>query len=354
MTVPDATTTIGLDHSRGRHLLAVMGLATLLARLCLGLAPALLGAQGQPLPERLGDAEGMSAEPVFFSETKLVTLAFTFRPRAKCNRLKIRNAPELGVEDIEILDNGAPQRVAVLSRTEAEGVRTPIDVILLFDCGRDFRPYINPRVVNWKVFEELENVRFSIYGFSDSAYRLVRPTENLAQLTGAMANLSRLPFVPSAKSDAIFQTIQDAVTIPGSRPRMLVVFSNFTRNCNLQLAKPDQHSWEEAVGIARHYDIALFPVVVSPRRLLALNGVGESTGGKTLPGYAMTENILEQVLKYYRTQTRSEFVAGFYPCASSKTDGELHRIVVRLKSEIGEISGGVRTAAYYRGDGPTR
>jgi hypothetical protein len=270
--------------------------------------------------------------------------------------LKLRNAPELGVEDIEILDNGVPQRVAVLERARTGGARPPTDVILLFDCGRDFRPYINPRVVNFHVFEELENVRFSIYGFSDSAYRLARPTADMAQLTAAMAkaNLSRIPFVPSIAEDAVIQTIQDAVTIRGSRPRMLVVFSNFTRNCKLQPAKASQYRWEEVEGLAKYYDIALFPVVVSPRRLLAFAGLGEATGGKTLPRYAVEENILQEVLKYFSTQKRSEYLAGFYPGASLETDGELHKIVVRLKGDLGEISGGARTAVYYKGDGGQR
>lgn len=256
---------------------------------------------------------------------------------------------ELGAEDIEILDNGVPQRVAVLKRTGNEGAGLPTDVILLFDAGRDFRPSINPRVVNFHVFEELKNVRFSVYGFSDSAYRLARPTADMAQLTAAMANLSRIPFVPSIQRDAIVQTIQDAVTIPGSRSRMLVVFSNFTENERMQPAKPPRHSWDEVDGLARYYDIALFPVVVSQRHILDFAGLGEDTGGKTLLGYAVEDNILQEVLKYFRTQKRSEYLAGFYPGASFAADGELHKIVVRLKGNLGEISGGVRTATYYQG-----
>jgi hypothetical protein len=270
--------------------------------------------------------------------------------------LKTRNAPELGAEDIEILDNGVPQRVAVLERTGAEGARLLTDVILLFDYGKDFRYYMNPRVVNLHVFDELENVRFSIYGFSDSAYRLVQPTRDMAQLTAAMANLSRIPFVAGIAPDAIVQTIQDAVKIPGSRPRMLVVFSGFTVDCQMPHKGP-QHGYEEVNELAKDYEIALFPVVVQPRRSLNLSyfvGIGGATGGKEFPVYAVTEGILQEVLKYFRTQSRSEYLAGFYPGAFSNTGGELHKIEVRLKSDIGEISGGVRTATYYKGDSGER
>ncbi len=352
MTAPHTSVTIGPHHLRGRQLPTNLGLGLLLVQLCL--APPVLSAQDQPPLKRLSAAEGVDAQPVFFSETKLVTLDFTFRPSKEHKRLKSRNAPELGMEDIEILDNGVPQRVAVLERRGTNGAGPPIDVILLFDCGRDFRQYINPRVVNLRVFEELENVRFSIYGFSDFPYRLARPTADMAQLKAAIANLSRLPLVPSVSEDAIIQTIQDAVTIPGSRPRMLVLFSNFTRNCQFPPAKPPQHSWVEVEGLARYYDIALFPVLVSGRPLLDFANLGETTGGKTFPGYAVEDSILQEVLKYFRTQKRSQYLAGFYPGATSETDGELHKIVVRLKGNLGEISGGVRTAAYHKGHGGQR
>lgn len=350
MTATQIAMPIGSYQPRSK-LSTSLGFGLLLARLFL--APPVLGAQEQPPPERLGNAEGVGAQPIFFSETKLVTLPFTFRPSMVHKHLKLRNAPELGVEDIEIFDNGVPQKVAVLERTGKEGALPPTDVILLFDSGRDFRPYINPRVVNFHVFEELENVRFSIYGFSDSAYRLARPTADMAQLTAAMAHLSRIPFVPSTVKDSIVQTIQDAVTIPGSRPRMLVIFSDFPTNCHMPAGvppgKPSQHSWDDVEGLAKYHDIALFPVVVSSRWLLDFSGLGEATGGRTFPGYAVEDNILQEVLKYFKTQKRSEYLAGFYPGAPTETDGELHKIRVRLKGDLGEITGGVRSAAYYQG-----
>ena len=126
MTAPHTSMTISSYHLRGCQLSTSLGLGILLARLCL--APPVLSAQDQPLPERLSDAEGVGAQPIFFSETKLMTLAFTFRPSKEHKHLKSRDAPELGVEDIEILDNGVPQKVAVLERTGTEGARCSIPV----------------------------------------------------------------------------------------------------------------------------------------------------------------------------------------------------------------------------------
>jgi len=44
---------------------------TVLAQFCL--APSVLSAQDQPSLERLSDAESMRAQPIFLSETELVT-----------------------------------------------------------------------------------------------------------------------------------------------------------------------------------------------------------------------------------------------------------------------------------------
>ncbi len=119
-------------------------------------------------------------------------------------------------------------------------------------------------------------------------------------------------------------------------------------------AKASRYNWDQVEGLAKYYDIALFPVVVSPRHLLAFAGLGEATGGKTLPGFAVEENILQEALKYFRSQKRSEYLAGFYPGASLEADGQLHKIVVGLKGNLGEISGGTRAAVYYKAHGGQR
>ena len=358
--------TIGSYPLRRRRLSTSLGLGILLAQFCV--APPIRGAQQQPQPEQLSSSEGMTPPPTFLTETKLVTVNFAFHPSAKHRRLKMRNAPELGADDIEILDNGVPQRVAVLERTGMEGGRLPTDVILLFDSGRRFRQYIDPRRVNLHFIDELESVRISIYGFSDFTYRLIRPTRDMAQLTAAIANLSRIPNVASTSADAILQTIQDSVTISGSRPRMMIIYSGAVEGA-CQMPRND---YEKVVELAKGYDIALFPVAIQPQRPsfppASVDGrkairdplpespgmnpvrffldIGPATGGKGFFRYAMPETVFREVFQYVRSQARSEYSAGFYPGVLSKAGRVSHRIEARRKSNIGEISGGVRTATY--------
>ena len=356
----------GSNHLRRRQLPASLGLGVLLAGFCL--AQPVGRSQKQAPPERLNDTEGVTARPTFLTETKLVTVTFTFRPSAKSTRLKTRNAPELGAEDIEILDNGVPQRLAVLERTGMVGASLPTDVILLFDYGRRLRQYIDPRRVNLHFIDELESVRISIYGFSDFTYRLIRPTRDMAQLTAAIANLSRIPNVASTSADAILQTIQDSVTISGSRPRMMIIYSGAAE----RVCQMPRNDYEKVVELAEGYDIALFPVAIQPQipsvRSASVDGrtalrdpfprspdfsavgpflnIGPATGGKGFARYAVPQTVFQEVFKYVRSQARSEYIAGFYRGAPSSAGGASHRIEVRLKSNIGEVSGGVRTAVY--------
>jgi len=74
--------------------------------------------------------------------------------------------------------------------------------------------------------------------------------------------------------------------------------------------------------------------------------IGPATGGKGFFRYAMPETVFREVFQYVRSQARSEYSAGFYPGVLSKAGRVSHRIEARLKSNIGEISGGVRTATY--------
>lgn len=339
---------------------------TVLAQCCLA-SPALCAREPQ-LPDRVNAPEGGPARPTFLTQTKLVTVTFTFRPFTRQKRLLTRNGLELASDDIEILDNGVPQRLAVLQRTGMPEATLPTDVILLFDCSRRFRPHIDSHGINFHFLDELENVRLSIYGFGDALHRLVRPTRDTALLAAGMKDLLRIPNYGATDVNPIMQTMEDAVTIPGSRPRMLIIYSGAV-SLSCQLPGND---YAEAVRLAREYDIALFPVGVQPqipsvqpasvsgpdairnpippaRSFAPLRGflsIGPATDGKAFTRFASPKKILDDVFKYVRARARSEYLAGFYLGALSKSGKAPHRIEVRLKHDIGEITGGVRDTNY--------
>jgi hypothetical protein len=339
---------------------------TVLAQFCLA-SPALYAQELQP-PDRVKVPEGGRARPTFLTQTKLVTVTFTFRPSGKEKRLMTRNGLELGTDDIDILDNGIPRRIAVLQRTGMPEATLPTDVILLFDCSRRFRPHMDPHGVDFHFLDELENVRLSIYGFGDSLHRLIRPSRDTASLAAAMTNLFRIPNYGDTEVNPIVQTIENAVTTPGSRPRMLIVYSGAV---SLACQMP-RNDYAEAVKLAREYDIARFPVAVQPQtpsvQPASVSGpdairnpipptrgfhpvseflkIGPATGGKAFMRFATPKNVLDDVFKYVRSRARSEYSVGFYLGAFSDNGKAPHRIEVRLKRNIGELTGGVREMNY--------
>jgi hypothetical protein len=340
--------------------------STVLAQFCLA-SPALCAQELQP-PDRVNGPEGGLARPTFLTQTKLVTVTFTFRPSARQKRLLTRNGVELGTDDIEILDNGVAQRIAVLQRAGTPEATLPTDVILLFDCSRRFKPHIDPYGIDFRFLDELEDVRLSIYGFGDSLHRLIRPSRNTAFLAAAMTNLFRIPNYGDTDVNPIVQTIEGAVAIPGSRPRMMIIYSGAV---SLACQMP-RNDYAEAVKLAREYDIALFPVAVQPqtpavqpasvpgpeairnpvpptRGFRPVSGflkIGPATGGKAFSRFATPKSILDEVFKYVRSQARGEYTVGFYLGAFSKSGKVPHRIEVRLKRDIGELTGGVRETNY--------
>jgi hypothetical protein len=336
------------------------------SQLCL--TPSIRAAQEPPPPNRVDVPQGRISRPTFLTQTKLVTVTFTFRPSAKQTRLMARNGLELAPDDIEILDNGVPRPVAVLQRAGTPEATLPTDVILLFDCSRRFRPHIDPQGVDFGFLDEIEDVRLSIYGFGDSLHRLIRPSRNTALLAAAMKDLFRIPNYGATDVNPIVQTIEDAVTIPGSRPRMLIIYTGAV-SLSCQMPRND---YDEAVKLAREYDIALFPVAVQPQtpsvQPASVSGpdairnpippargfhpvggflkIGPATGGKAFMRFATPKNVLDDVFNYVRSRARSEYSAGFYLGALSESGKAPHRIEVRLKRNIGELTGGVRETNY--------
>jgi hypothetical protein len=310
----------------------------------------------------------LSSRPTFLTQTKLVTVSFTFRPSGKEKRLTTRSGLELGADDIEILDNGVPRPLALLERTGSPEATLPTDVILLFDCTRNFRSHVGAEAVDFRFLDELENVGVSIYGFGDSLYRLIRPSRDKTQLALAMAYLPHIPNVGMTDLNPIVKTIQAAVALPDSRPRMLIIYSGaVAMACHMP-----RNDYAEAVRLARQCDIALYPVAVqsqipavrsaavsghdaiqnpvpASRGYLAVNEflrIGSPTGGKAFFRFTTPKAVLEDVFKFVRSQTASEYTAGYYLAGFSDTGAVSHKIEVRLKRNLGELTGGVRETKF--------
>jgi VWFA-related protein len=298
-------------------------------------------------------------EATFRVQTKLTLSTFEFHP-ARHHRLA-----DLRAEDITVLDNGIPQKVIVFEGARTVHGKVPTDVILLFDCSAQFRHIIDPGVLGPHVLDELENVRITIYGFSDSTYRLIKPTADSVELNKAMKRLIDLPGVAPKAINPIIQTMDDAVSIPGSRPRIMLIFSGG----NGRACKMPRDNYKQTVARAIAYHIALFPVAIQPQQgavdasvsgrkairtpvpsspgigaVQRFLDIGKATGGEGIFRYATPMSIISEAIGQVASQSESEYTVGFYPDLNKQGT---HQIKVVLKRrDVGKLTGGGRTVVY--------
>jgi len=349
------------SHTAHRCMIELMNRLTRAAIVMGGLIAV---ATGQMVPEaaaeihRLDRSDIGNPATLFKAQANLAVISFSFLAA------KHVRSGALGPEDIEILEDGVPRTVALLEG--GASLRTiPSDVILLFDSTPRFRPYLNADMLKPSLLDELENVRISIYGFADSVYRLIKPSRNMEEIQKAMRALLSIPAGASA-IDPVIQTMRDATSDPGGRPRMMILFSGAADlSCQIPIAS------QETIRSARELGIALYPVAVQPqpggivdssisgheairhpvppsrsfaptKRFLDL---GPATGGKSFARFTTPGDILQEVFQHVSAQSRGEYTAGFYLTASQ--DPKSHSVQVVLKDKRqGDILGGARTLVH--------
>jgi len=300
--------------------------------------------------------------PNFSVSTNLVVSTFEFHP----NPHKL--VTELRPIDITVLDNDALEKVAVLESARTAHGRVPIDILLLFDCGSNFRRMFDTRhVLDLGILREMLNVRVGVYGFSDVDYRLLAPTGDIPEVVNALGLLQRIPDVPPRVANPILETMADAVTLPGVNPRILVIFSGGVGKA----CKMPKDNYTAVVAFAKDHNIKLFPVAVQDqsaglvdasvsghdaiRRRSTSNGggikafesfldIGRATGGKGFFRSAMPEKVLNEILTKVTAETQWEYTVGFYP--TNRSAG-MHIIKVTLHDgNLGQISDGTRSLVY--------
>jgi hypothetical protein len=276
------------------------------------------------------------AASVFRAQTNLALVTFKLKGGPAL--------PNLHAEDIAIREDGIPQRVAFVERANAPGI--PSDIVLLFDCGLRTRNAgcLNPRFVSKRLLDQYENTRLSVYGFSESLYRMLKPGRSVEQIESAMDSLQRVPAGRTMKNP-IIEAILSAVAVPGSAPHaMVIVTEAMERVCQMPPG-----NYEETIAIAKKYGIALFPVVMSPLvgpaataidrarpKAEMLLRLGPATGGKSFTRVGVFNGELEEILRLLTKQSERKYVAGFYP--STALQPQEHQVEIVLQSgTAGEI-----------------
>jgi hypothetical protein len=327
--------------------------------------------------------------PVWFASAGvLLAQSDTFRAEANLALVRFqvvgdRNRPvqDLRPDDVEIREDGVPQKTALFGGGRLYPRTTPLKIHLLFD--RNINVQIirspNPRQYRMQPLEEFPHVSIGVWGFSQiSLICFTRPTRDAARLNWAMGAVTEMP--PRVDATARFIAGNagrlDSVTSisPGAgKPR---AFDNsllyratveVVRSAGAEIgdsvpavvvvSHADPNAEDATVGdalvAARTAGVTLFPVWTGPRGwkltpvftawIDAFLGLGAATGGSSHRVVGGSSSaVLSEILKWLSDQVRYDYVAGYYPISSGEK--KAHTVQVVLKDpNRGRVVGGART-----------
>ena len=320
-------------------------------------------------------------QPVFRAETSLALVRFHV---VRNNRY----VDDLKPADVLLLENGAPQKVALLEGGRTAPRTVPVEVILLFDTSGSVMQagLLDSLVFQENLLDGLSHARLAVYTFARQLRRYTRPTRDPEQLKRAFdgatlgkARVETIRLDVSKRGDgggtllyeAMAETVRDASRSPANATRLLLVFSDGFPTSD---TRP-----EAAVAAARECGIPVYPVVLGHARLveraaqqrtpdfnrrgapnpraqerlsriqeqeatiLEFAEVGEKTGGRSFDPPVFNSQIVRQILQAMVGHIQAEYVAGYYPAPSS-AQGKPRKVEVKLRSAaLGKVRGGVRT-----------
>jgi VWFA-related protein len=297
---------------------------------------------------RLSDLEKRPPAPAqagatFRADADLALVRFQFVPRAN------QPAADLRPEDIQIKEDGVPQKIAVFEGGRFYPRRVPLEITLLFDCSGSVQAAgaLQPHVFETTLLNEYENVTIAVYAFSDSLVRITTPTRYGPALEQAMNLVPKVEAGNTPLFSFIAETARQAAANGGNAVRMMVIFSDG------QADYDDLDRYEDAAGAAERLGISLYPVLLQPAGLQGdipsylwesmekYQNLAKRTGGESFtapPARGLLPAILSAIAQYIRY----DYVAGFYPSAPGATR-KRRTVEVSLRSgSRGRITGGKR------------
>jgi VWFA-related protein len=287
-----------------------------------------------------GETLSLDSEASFQANAELALVSFQLTH----NRQSLIS--ELRREDVEIREDGVPQKLAILEGGRLAPRTVPVEITLLFDCSSSVRKarVLDPNIFRVNFLDENENVALRIYGFSNQLVRFGKATRDPDILKRAMDKLFDVPPRNTPLFGSIAATIRDAASGGGNAVRMMVVFSD-----GESAYRGDALRGPEAVNAALETGTAIYPALlltgglarakesVSVQKFLEL---AERTGGRSFSG-PMDDRIVPSILQSMAAEIQSSYVAGYYPRASDAKSQHVVQVGLTNK-ERGEINGGMR------------
>ena len=289
--------------------------------------------------ERRAGSLALPGAPTFRAEANLVLVRFQVSPQ------KGKLLAGLRDQDIELLEDGVPQEIALFEGGRFHPRTVPLEIALLFDCSGSVQltGRLDTRVFQRSLLDEYANAKIAIYAFTDRLTRVIPPTRDGEALMKALTAVRAIPNGGTRLFGSIAEAAHDVAAAGGSAVRMLVIFSDGESTTH-----GDNVLDGEAIQAAQDHGIALYPVTLSNAtfsesvekfRLLA-----RATGGMRFEAIS-NAGALPAILNKIAKRIQYDYVVGFYPPTSGGKTRHKVEVVLRNKDQ-GRILGGIRTVAH--------
>lgn len=332
----------------------------------------------------LSAADG-AQDTAFRVDADLVTVTFSVEKNGRLLKA-------LTADDIDVLENGKPQRIALL--TPLLSASTSVELVLLVDTstsvlddsGTQLEPLVRDVV---RTMAPVPGTRVTLFAFNRELIRFTGPVVTATDAEKAASclcrtssaadpycasNRVRIPLRLPARQAAdrrgaswIFESIIGALQSLGKAPpdwrRLLVVVSDGVASTTTGPAM--------AAGAAHELGIPIYPVAVGREQRMrrgevlsqappgiggpliaqagAIDGqtmrfalLGEMTGGRSYDLRAAGPDVHEEIVRSVLLHATNQFVVGYVPASHGAM--VRRKVEVRLRSKVlGSVRGGRRT-----------
>lgn len=166
---------------------------------------------------------------------------------------------DLRPEDIEIREDGVPQKTALLEGGKLYPRTVPLEIALLFDCSGSVQASgrLGPHIFHTSLLDEYENAKIAVYGFSEMLVRFTGPTRDGPALMKVMNAVGMIPAGGTPLFRSIAQTVRDAAEGGGNAIRLPAVVSD-----GMSEALGDDNLDMAAIQAALETGTAIYPVLL--------------------------------------------------------------------------------------------
>jgi VWFA-related protein len=311
-------------------------------------AAAALATEAQS-PEKSGSV------PTFGTSTELVYVRFHVEKKGGY-------LDTLKPDQIRVLEDGRPQKIALLETPSTRERTIPPEVTLALDVSSSV---MDERLLDESLVKEVllaslgEQARVGLCAFGGSLHCFQTPTRDTGALLDGFQQALRFGWETRRQGTRLYASIADICRRPkeGEKAqRAVIIFSDGLDN--------EGGKVQEAIQAAAEGDVRIYSLLLSqafqtssrnagfgggvPNRSMydykkfELSRLAEETGGRAFEPGTVDPKSLAKILRAIATEISMENVVGYQP--EGAASGQKHRVKVELADKsLGSIKDGERT-----------